>query len=108
MRVLLVLFAIGCGSGGSQRAFSIDIQAGGHPVPNLSVSWAAAPASIATIAQDGVATGVSVGTATITATSAGKSASASLTVASSGPAPASVTVSAGGASTSLTSIGDSV
>ena len=80
----------------------------GNAVSGVAVAWSADPASVATITDGGVATGVSAGSATITASSGSKSATAALTVVPPGPPPASVTVSAGGASTTLTNLGDSV
>jgi len=65
----------------------------GSTVAGASVSWSSNNTNVATVASDGLATGVSVGTATITASSSGKSGGATLTVEQ--PDASSIVISSG-------------
>jgi uncharacterized protein YjdB len=52
----------------------------GREIPNSPVTWSSSDATIATVAADGLVTGVTNGEATITATSGGKTGTAHVTV----------------------------
>ena len=54
--------------------------ASGNVLTGRTVTWSTSSASIATVSQTGVVTGVAAGTATITATSEGKTGTATITV----------------------------
>jgi uncharacterized protein YjdB len=65
------------------RASQLTVQvldALGGVIPNSQVTWSSADPAIATVASDGLVTGVALGNTTITATSGGKSGTAQVTV----------------------------
>jgi uncharacterized protein YjdB len=56
------------------------LDSAGNVLVGKTVTWASSDPGVASVTNDGLATGVGVGTATITATSEGKSAGAAITV----------------------------
>lgn len=66
------------------------VDANGNPLSGRLVTWSSSDATVASVDNTGLVTGVAVGPATITATSAGKSGSAAVSVGA--QTPASITV----------------
>lgn len=76
---------------GATAAFTAAVvDARGHAVPGAAVVWTSQATSIATVAADGIVTGISAGSTLVTAAAQGASATASLVVTV--PAPAAVAV----------------
>lgn len=69
----------------------------GNALTGRQVAWTSADASIASVANDGVVTGVGVGQASVTASSEGKAGSATVTVVSAIPNVRNTTLATGGA-----------
>ncbi len=66
---------------GSSLALSAEVlNASGEVLPSVDVTWASEDASIASVSQDGIVTGVRAGTVRIAASSWGKNAVATITV----------------------------
>ena len=66
------------------------VDAGGNPLSGRVVTWSSSDATVASVDNTGLVTGVAVGPATITATSEGKSGSAAVSVGA--PTPAVIVI----------------
>ncbi|HEU5183560.1 MAG TPA: Ig-like domain-containing protein [Gemmatimonadaceae bacterium] len=88
------------GTGAMLQLSATPRDAAGNPLSGRAVTWTTSDASVATVSEAGLVTGLNVGTVTITATSEGQSGHAAVTVgapvASVDVAPASADVQAGG------------
>jgi len=66
---------------GATQQLGVSLKgSGGHALGGRTVTWSSSNASVATVSQAGLVTGVGAGTATITATSEGRSGSAMVAV----------------------------
>lgn len=95
--------AAGSLSVGQSGVFGVTVKdAAGNILTGRTLAWSSSNSGIASVAANGLVSGLSVGTATITATAEGKSGSATATVSNPATAPAAVaTVTLSPASASL-------
>ncbi len=73
--------------GQSVQASASVKDANGNPIPSALVFWSSSNAAVATVALNGLISGVSVGTANITASNSGKSGTVTITVTAPQPPP---------------------
>ena len=79
-RIVLTPTTASVQAGGTVTLTALVLDADGNAMRDRRVVWASENASIATVSQSGVVTGVAAGTVQIAASSGGKSASAAITV----------------------------